>query len=100
MEIKIENGNRYLRSGPFGGDVTDYPDGTGVCIWLPMDEVDDSFGLAFDFSLADIDDLIQLLQYLKHFPHNVSDSEGNISTPPLKTAEDHLNSLGRTTEDE
>jgi len=52
------------RQGEFRGDKVLYPDGLGCCIWVPIDE-DEDIGICFDFSYADIDDLILLLLELR-----------------------------------
>ena len=50
--------------GPLHGEVIQYEEGIGCSIWYPDGEDDDS-GIAFDFPLEDIDDIIALLQTLK-----------------------------------
>ncbi|HBD93201.1 MAG TPA: hypothetical protein DC057_03420 [Spirochaetia bacterium] len=53
-----------LKSGKYRGEKVLYPDGIGCCIWLPLDEYEDT-GLAFDFSYDDIDDIINMLQLIR-----------------------------------
>ena len=47
------------------GDKIKYKDGVGCCIWIPMDDDDDSSGLCFDFGEEYIDDIIKVLKELK-----------------------------------
>jgi hypothetical protein len=55
-----------LKSGNLRGDVIQYLDGIGCCIWYPLIEgADEEIGICFDFSMDDLDDLIALLQEMK-----------------------------------
>jgi len=56
-----------LKSGHLRGDVIQYPDGIGCCIWypFPVEEADEEIGICFDFPMDDLDDLITLLQEMK-----------------------------------
>lgn len=56
----------HIRSGKLCGEKIRYDDGIGCCVWYPLDEEDDDAGICFDFSYEDIDDLINLLEALKH----------------------------------
>ena len=61
MAKAIKRGNLY-------GDKIQYEDGISCCVWYPAPEEDDEledFGLCFDFSYDDIDDLIALLEEMK-----------------------------------
>jgi hypothetical protein len=52
------------KQGKFRGEKVAYPDGVGCCIWIPIDEEEDT-GICFDFDAADIDDMIYLLIALR-----------------------------------
>jgi len=56
---------KMLKSGNYRGEKVLYPDGIGCCIWLVIDKDDEDFGLAFDFSFDEIDDIMNLLQQIK-----------------------------------
>lgn len=57
---------RYIKHGKYCGDKIQYPDGVGCCIWIPIGDQDElKFGICFDFSEEDIDQLVELLQQLK-----------------------------------
>ena len=63
-------GVEMLKRGKLRGDVVRYPDGVGCCVWYPLVDPDDpnddeECGIAFDFSLSDVDDFIALLQEMK-----------------------------------
>jgi hypothetical protein len=53
------------KSGRLRGEVIKYSDGVGGSIWYPMSD-DESAGIVFDFSMVDIDDMIELLKILKN----------------------------------
>ena len=52
------------RVGRLRGDKVQYRNGIGFCIWEPYPGYEDC-GPCLDFSLDDIDDLIELLQKIK-----------------------------------
>lgn len=58
------------RQGKLCGDKIKFSDGVGCCIWYPFvteeDPDDLSSGICFDFSAADLDDMIALLITLKN----------------------------------
>lgn len=54
------------KSGALRGDKILYEDGVGYCVWYPIEEQNDDFGICFDISGDDIDDLIDLLNVLKN----------------------------------
>ena len=51
-----------FKSGRWRAEKIKYPDGIGGCIWLVIDENDDSFGLCLDFELEDIPHMISVLE--------------------------------------
>jgi hypothetical protein len=53
-----------IKQGKFRGDKVKYPDGEGCCLWVPIDEDEDT-GICFDFVPEDIDDMIYLLIALR-----------------------------------
>lgn len=53
-----------IKQGNFRGEKVSYPDGIGCCIWIPIDEEEDT-GICFDFAAEDLDDLIYLLIALR-----------------------------------
>lgn len=53
-----------IKQGNFRGEKVSYPDGIGCCIWIPIDEEEDT-GICFDFSADAIDDMIYLLIALR-----------------------------------
>lgn len=54
-----------LRSGNVAGEKVLYKDGIGYCVWLIIDENDLDSGICIDFTDAEIDDLLQVVQQLK-----------------------------------
>ena len=68
-----------LKRGNFRGEKILYPDGVGYCIWIPLDQEDDSIGLAFDFPGEDIEDLIFLLNDLESIEPELYEEE-DVST--------------------
>lgn len=52
------------REGRLRGDKILYKDGISCCIWIPIDE-DENSGICFDFDAEDLDDMIRLLERLK-----------------------------------
>lgn len=56
-----------IKQGNFRGEKVSYPDGIGCCIWIPIDEEEDT-GICFDFSADEIDDMIYLLIALREAP--------------------------------
>jgi len=55
----------YASAGRMRGQKVRYSDGAGCCIWRTFPGNDDKTGLAFDFYVEDLDDLISVLQQLK-----------------------------------
>ena len=54
-----------IKYGKYRGEKILYPDEVGCCIWLPLSEFDEDAGTCFDFSAADIDEIIGLLNVMK-----------------------------------
>ena len=77
MVIKMA---KMYKSGRLRGEVIEYSDGVGCCIWIPFGEdgeMEDA-GSAFDFSLADIDDMIALLNQLKSAEPDIFEYEEGV----------------------
>lgn len=62
--LNTVGGRVVYKKGRFCADKVEYNEGTGCCIWVPLDEDVDT-GMSFDFDYADIDDLITVLNHLK-----------------------------------
>lgn len=54
-----------FKKGRLRGEKVLYKDGVGCCVWQPIDEDEDDWGLCWDFSGRDIHDLIHMLEEMR-----------------------------------
>ena len=52
-----------LKQGNLRAEKEEFEDGSGCCVWYPME--DEESGVCFDFPIEDLDDLIILLNKLR-----------------------------------
>lgn len=76
-----------IKQGKLRGEKVQYDDGIGCCVWEPFpDEKDDSFGLCWDFSFSDIEDLQKLIETLKAIsPERIVHVEDGQPKPEKRT---------------
>ena len=65
-DIEFNKTPGYFKSGSLRADKILYRDGIGCSIWQMIDEEDEMCGLVMDFTMDDVDDMINIMELVKN----------------------------------
>jgi hypothetical protein len=88
-----------IRRGDLRADKTQYPDGTGCCIWrvFPGHDTgdDEGMGVCWDFPWEELDDIVAMLGELRDAPVDNVYEEPDEAEQQLTTIRDRLSRVWR-----